>query len=356
MTNTWRGSSNGAVGVRMALAVCLIACLLATGLLAGCSRPQPSDGGGGVTPPSSTTGSTAAKTFTIGINQFMSHPVLDEVAKGIRDELAAQNVSSAHGDKIIEQNSNGDQSVAVQISKQFVADKVDLIIALGTPAAQSACKETTAIPVVFGAITDPVAAGIAASIERPGGNKTGTSNRWPYEKQVGLIKQIVPGAKKVGVVVNPSESNSQASMNFIRPALSAAGLQLVEVSVASTAEVLNAAKSLVGRCDVFLIPGCNTVIGALDAVAKVAREAKIPLIGGSGDLMEKGSIATYASDHYVLGKKTAQMALEILRDGKDPGSIPVAFADEPVLMVNEAEAAKQGAKIPPDLAAKAKKS
>jgi len=324
--------------------------------LAGCPGRGP-EGTTTTTGPEGTTATTApaGKTYTIGVNQFMQHPLLDQVAKGLKDELTDAGISTRHGDTITLKNANGEESVAVQINKQFVDQKVDLIVALGTPSAQSACKTTTTIPIVFGAITDPVQAGIADSLQRPGGNKTGTSDRWPFEQQVALIKQIVPNAKRVGIVLNPAESNTEASMSYIRPALKQNGLQAVEVPVANTSEVYAAAKSLVGRCDVLLIPGDNTVIAAIDTLVKVARENKIPLLGGTEDLVKKGSIATYASDYYQIGRTTGKIVIQILKEGKQPGTIPVAVAEESVLVVNEKAAAQQGARIPQELLAKAKK-
>jgi putative ABC transport system substrate-binding protein len=285
----------------------------------------------------------------------MQHPVLDEVAKGILDEFKDQGITEANGYKVVYKNANGDQTVAVQINKMLVNDKVDVIIPMGTPAAQSACKETTTIPVVFGAITDPVKAGIAESLEHPGKNRTGMSNRWPFEKQVGLIKQVVPKAVSVGMVINPSEANTQAGLSYIRPALQRAGLKAVEVPVASSSEVLNAAKSLVGRCDVFYVTPDNTLIGGFDALVKVARENKIPIIGGSEDLVKKGSLASYAPDHYRLGRATAKMVLEILREHKDPGSMPVILDNSAPLIINEAEAAKIGISLPEELRSAAKR-
>jgi putative ABC transport system substrate-binding protein len=324
--------------MRRGLLFAVVAVALALILLAGCGGPKPQE-----------------KTFTIGVNQFMQHPLLDQVAKGLTDELASAGISSQHGDRVTLKNANGEASVAVQINKQFVDQKVDLIVALGTPAAQSACKATTTIPIVFGAITDPVQAGIAQSIERPGGNKTGTSDRWPFEQQVALIKQIVPRAKRVGIVLNPAESNTQASMGYIRPALRKEGLQAVEVPVANTAEVYGAAKSLIGRCDVLLIPGDNTVIAAIDTLVKIAREHRIPLIGGSEDLVKKGSIATYASDYYQIGRTTGKIVVQILKEGRQPGTIPVSVAEESSLVVNEKAAAQQGVTIPASLLDKARK-
>lgn len=296
-----------------------------------------------------------APTFTIGINQYMHHPLTDSVAKGILDEFNDEGITAANGYKVTLKNANGDQAVAVQINKLFVRDKVDLLIPIATPAAQSACKETTSIPIVFAAITDPVKAGIADSLERPGKNRTGMSNRWPFEKQIGLIKQIVPKAQNVGLVINPSEANSQAGMSYIRPALQAAGLRAVEVPVASSSEVLNAAKSLVGRCDVLLVTPDNTLISGFDALIKVARENKIPIIGGTEDLVKKGSLASYAPDHYRLGRATAKMAIEILRTDKDPGSVPVLMDKDAPLIINEAEATKIGISIPETLRSAAKR-
>lgn len=294
-------------------------------------------------------------TYRIGINQFMQHPLLDQTAKGLLDELTAAGISQKKGSVVTLKNANGDESVAVQINKQFSDDKVDVIVALGTPSAQSAVKTTKTIPVVFGAITDPVQAGIAASLTKPGGNKTGTSDRWPFEQQVSLIKKIVPNASRVGIILNPSESNTEASMSYIRPALQKQGLTGVEVPVASTSEVYGAAKSLVGRCDVFLVPGDNTVISAFDTLVKVSRESKTPIIGGSDDLVLKGSLATYAGDYYQVGRATGKIVVKILKEKKDPGTIPIAVAEKSKLVVNEKEAAGLGIKLPADLLLEAKK-
>ena len=294
-------------------------------------------------------------TVEIGINQFLQHPVADEVAEGILDEFKDQGITAENGYEVTLKNANGDHAVAVQINKMFVIDEVDVIIPIATPSAQSACKEATTIPVVFASITDPVKAGIADSLERPGKNRTGTSNRWPFEKQVGLIKQIVPKAVNVGMVFNPSEANTEAGLSYIRPALKNAGLTAVEVPVATSSEVLNAAKSLVGRCDVFFVPPDNTLQSGFDALLKVARENKIPIIGGTEGLVKRGSIASYAPNHYRIGRATAKMALEILRKHKDPGSMPVVMDTDAPLTINAEEAAKIGVTIPEALRTAAKR-
>lgn len=293
--------------------------------------------------------STEKKIVTIGINQFLQHPVADEVARGILDGFSQNKINKENGYNIVVKNANGDNAVATQINKMFVRDNVAVIVPIATPAAQSACHETEKIPVVFAAITDPVKAGIADSLEHPGKNRTGTSNRWPFERQVSLIQKLIPNAKTVGMILNPAEANTEAALSYVRPALEKAGLKSVEVPVASSSEVYNAAKSLIGRCDVIFILPDNTLQGGFDALMKVAKSNKLPVIGGTGDLVERGSLASYAADHYRLGVATAEIVIDILKNGRDPGTIPVVMDHEAPLMVNEEMAHSLGITIPDTL-------
>lgn len=292
----------------------------------------------------------------IGINQYMEHPLLDESRKGLMDELQRQGIAENKGYTFAYRNAGGDQSTAVQINTQFVNQKVAMIVALGTPSAQSAINATKTIPVVFGAITDPVASGLAKSESAPGGNKTGTSDRWPYEKQISLIRQILPTAKKVGIVLNPGESNTEASMKYIRPLLKSNGFTPVEVPVANSSEVMQAARSLVGRCDMFLVPGDNTVIAAISSIVKVANENNIPLFAGDEDSVSKGAIATYGNNYYDVGVATGKIIAKIFREKiTDIGSIPVAVATDADLIINLKAAEEQGVQVPEGLIKQAKK-
>ena len=301
------------------------------------------------------TGCAKKEKVKIGINQFMQHPLLDDVYKGIKDELAEAGLSEEKGVNVILKNANGDQNIAVQINKQFVDQKVDMIIPIATPSAQSACNVTKRIPIVFGAITDPVAAGIADSLEKPGRNRTGTSDRWPYEKQVGLIRKILPNAKKVGLILNPGESNTEASMKYIRPALKKFNFQNVEVPVSQTGEVYGAAKSLVGRVDAILIPADNTVFSAFASVVKIANQNKIPLFAGSISTVEQGAIATYGVNYYKIGRSTGKLAIRILKNKENPGDIPVVVESETDLIINLKAAKSQNVKVPKDLVNQATK-
>lgn len=303
----------------------------------------------------SCSGTQRAGKRVIGVNQYMEHPLLDEARKGMMDELQRQGITESNGYSILYRNAGGDQPTAVQINSQFVNQEVAMIVALGTPSAQSACKATQSLPIVFGVITDPVASGLADSESAPGGNKTGTSDRWPYEKQVGLIRQICPTAKRVGIVLNPGESNTEASMTHIRPLLKANGLDAVEVPVANSSEVMQAAKSLVGRCDVILVPGDNTVIAAISSMVKVANENDIPLFAGDVDSVKKGALATYGNDYYEVGVATGRIIAKVFKDNvSDVGSIPVAVASDADLIINLKAAREQGVQVPESLITQAK--
>jgi putative ABC transport system substrate-binding protein len=152
--------------------------------------------------------------IVIGVNQLVTHPLLDAVYRGLTDGLKEGGLGPGDGVRVILKNANGDQNLAYQINRQFVDQGVDMIVPIATAPAQSACKVTSQIPIVFAAITDPVEAGVAESLERPGANKTGSSDRWPYEQQIGLMRRLVPAAKKAGIVLNPGESNTIASMKL----------------------------------------------------------------------------------------------------------------------------------------------
>ena len=296
-----------------------------------------------------------SKEIVIGVNQFMEHPLLGEARKGMMDQLEKSGITEENHYRFIYRNAGGDQPTAAQINTQFINDKVDMIVALGTPSAQSACNATKTIPVVFGVITDPVASGLADSEEKPGGNKTGTSDRWPYEKQISLIKQICPEAKTVGIVLNPGESNTEASMKYIRPLLAQYQLEPVEVPVVNSSEVMQAANSLVGRSDVLLIPGDNTVIAAISSIVKVANDNDIPLFAGDIDSVEKGALATYGNNYYEVGVATGEIVGKILTENiTDVGNIPVAVARDADLIINLKAAKEQGVSVPEELIEQAK--
>lgn len=284
----------------------------------------------------------------VAVNQFIQHPNLDAVLEGVREALDNKAKENSWSINYQIQVANGDIATTNLIAKQQAEQKPDIILALATPSAQASVKATKTIPVIFGAITDPVAAELVDSLEHPGGNATGTSDRWPYEKQFELIRRLLPKAKSIGIPFNPGEANSVASMKMVRPALQAAGFQAKEVAVSNTAELIPAVRSIIRKSDVLFAPADNTVLSGLEAIAKLSRGNKVPLFVGDEGSMRKGGIATYGINYHDLGQKTGEIVARVLK-GAPPASIPVAVGSGARLIVNRDEGKRQGLIFPKDI-------
>jgi len=284
----------------------------------------------------------------IAVNQYVEHPNLALVFEGFKETVDSW--GKVHGVEVRYDRkiAGADASVATQIARQQISANPRLILALATPSAQAAARVNTTVPIVFGAITDPVAAGLVKSLAAPGGNVTGSSDIGPYRRQFELIRKLLPAAKTVGVIRNPGESNSVSSMALIDPAIQRAGFKKIEASVATTSEVLAAARSLVGRCDLFYMPADNTVLSALPAVAGVCDSNKIPLFVGDEGSVDLGAAATIGIDYYQLGRATGEIATRIL-NGESPAKIPVAFGTADRVVVNLEAAKKQGVQFPTEV-------
>lgn len=288
----------------------------------------------------------------IGIIQYANQSILDSVYAGIQKEF------NEYGEKykISYQVAHGDPIMNVTISQQLIKDSADLIIALGTPSAQAVANETKTIPVVFSAITDPVGAKLATTMDSPGGNKTGITNMQPFEKQIELIKLINPNVKKVGIIINSSEANCVAGMVYVRKALDALQIPYEEMNASTSAEIITSAQSLATRCDVFFISPSNTIYENLGGIKKVAEEKGIMLLGGDRSAVQKyGSVGTYTYDFVEMGINTAELAIKILDEKLNPGNIPVHRPANTYLYFNIASVNKLGLEIPDSLINKAVK-
>lgn len=293
------------------------------------------------------------KHVIIAVNLFVHHPNIEAVYQGFKEVVEIWARREKRTVRYDFQNATGDVSIATQIARKQAAQKPDLILAVGTPSVQASKRVTMKIPIIFGAMTDPVSAGVVKSMDAPGTNCTGTSDIGPYDEQLGLIRSLFPNAKALGVIRNPGEANSVASMRIIDKSLLKYKFLKIEAPVSNTSEVLLAAQSLVGRCDIFYMPADNTVLSALDAVVNVARANKIPLFVGDEGSVEMGAVATIGIDYLQLGRATGEIAVKVLK-GTPPGTIPVAFGTATRLVVNLEAARQQGVSFPPALLEKAK--
>jgi putative ABC transport system substrate-binding protein len=291
--------------------------------------------------------SPAKKAYKIGISQIVSHASLDAAREGFKKALADAGLEVTYD----EQNAQGDQATATSIANKFNSTELDLILAIATPTAQAAAQVITSKPLLFTAVTDPVAAQLVASAEAPGGNVTGTSDMNPVAEQIALIKRVAPDAKSVGIIYSSGEVNSEVQVKVARETAKSAGLTVVEKTITNTGEVQQAASAL--DVDAIYVPTDNNVVAGLESVIQVAESRKIPLIVGEGDSVKKGGLITYGIDYTKLGMQTGQMAVRILTEGATPASMPVETQKELTLVVNKAAATRMGVELPADLLAEA---
>lgn len=296
--------------------------------------------------------SALAAPIQVGITQIVEHPALDAARQGFMDRLAE--LGYAEGTDVVYdiQSAQGDPGTALTIAQKFAADRVDLVLAIATPTAQAAAQAIRDIPILITAVTDPVAAELVDSIERPGGNVTGTSDLTPVRSQLELLKALVPSAGRVGVIYNAGEVNSVVQVELARDAAADLGLQIVEATAVNSSEVLQAAQSLVGRVDAIYVPTDNTVVSAIEAVVLVAERARLPLIAGEDLSVEQGALATVGLDYYQLGRQTADIAQRVLQ-GQNPADIAIEYQDEMSIVLNLGAAARMGVSIPDEILAQA---
>jgi putative ABC transport system substrate-binding protein len=280
-------------------------------------------------------GALAQDKVKIGIMQIIDHPALNAVRQGFIDAMK-EVYGYVEGENIEydAQSAQGDVATANTIARKFVTEKVDLIVSIATPTSQAAVNATRDIPIVFSAVTDPVSAGLVKNLEKPGGNVTGISDMTPVARQIALIKFLFPEAKRIGTLYNAGEVNSVVTNELAKKACAELGLELVEATVASTADVAMAAQSLLGKVDAIYVSTDNTVVSALDAVGNVCLTNKIPLILADPTTIGKGALCALGFDYYLHGRQTADIVARILK-GEKPGDIPVEFAKKLSLLVNQ---------------------
>lgn len=304
-------------------------------MFVGCASPAPQTTPSTSTPASGSASlsSTPAEPLKIGIVQIVEHPSLDEIRTAFLAELDAQGYAGKT--EILYENAQGEMSNVTSICQKFVGEGVDMIVAIATPSAQgaAAAAKNTDIPVLFSAVTDPLAAGLVENLKNPEGKITGTSDAIPVERIFGLAKELTPKAKTFGFVYNLAEINSVSVIAEAKAYCDANGLKYVESTVTNSGEVQQAAQALVGKVDAIFTPIDNTVAKAMPLLAKVALDNKLPVYPGADSMVNDGGLATVGVNYTNLGKQTAKMAAEIL-SGKAISEIPVSVLDDMNVYVN----------------------
>ena len=273
--------------------------------------------------------------FRIGISQFITHQSLDATREGFVDELAKQGYVEGENIEIDLQNAQGEQRNLKTISQQL-AESSDVVLAIATPSAQSLANTTQTTPVIFSAVTDPVSAKLVESREHPGGNVTGTSDQSSdaISTQINLIKKVLPKAKTIGILYTQSEPNSVFQKDEAKRLLEEKGFSVVEKTILDSNNVKAAAESLMAEVDMVFVPTDNIISSTMETVKQVSIKHKVPVFGGSTEMIAVGGLYNYGTNYEELGRQTARMLIRVLK-GEKPENIAVELPEKLELHTNQ---------------------
>lgn len=320
--------------IRKVMAVSLVA-VMAMFTLAGCGSTSSGSA-------SSDTSSDSGKTYTVGITQFAEHGSLDNCRKGFLKGLADEGIKEGDNLKVDYQNAQADTGTASQIADSLVSSKVDMICGIATPTAQSAfnAAQSTDIPVIYTAVSDPVAAGFADEDGNSVGNITGSSDKLPVKEQLEMIRKMMPDAKKIGIIYTTSETNSVSTIKEYKKLAPDYGFEIVEKGINTIADVDMAASDLVTKVDCISNLTDNTVVESLQTVLDKANAAGIPVFGSEIEQVRNGCVASMGIDYTALGEETGKMAAKILKGEATAEDTKYITASKALLYVNTEAAEK----------------
>ncbi|WP_191057779.1 ABC transporter substrate-binding protein [Geminicoccus harenae] len=291
-----------------------------------------------------------ADTPLVAITAIVEHPALDACRDGVIEGLKQQGIAA----ETTYESAQGQPATAAQIARSFVGMDPAVIVPISTPSAQAAAAATRNIPIVFTAVTDPVDAGLVASMEKPGGNVTGLSDLSPLGQHLDLILEVTPDVKRLGFPYNPGEANAVVLLNLMRELAEQRGIELVEATASKSADVVAAARSLTGQADAIYVPTDNTVVSALESLVVVARQAKVPVYCGDTDSVARGCVGSIGFDYFQVGVQTASIVARVLK-GEKPGEIAVGTASGTDLYLNPTAAEAFGITLSDALLSRATK-
>lgn len=288
---------------------------------------------------------------TVLITQITEHPAADAVRQGVLAALKDYGYEDGKNIDVIFENAQGSTVTAMQIAKKFVSLRPDLMIPITTPSTQALVKanKDSSYPIVFAAVTDPVASGVVPSLTHPGGVVTGATDAAPIKHQFEVFKKILPHLKTLGIIYNPEDNSSATPVKEAQKIAKEMGIKLIEATAFKTADVPGAMLQLAGKSvDAVFVPLDNTILSAMDAVLKTSFEYKIPVFSSDSDSVTQGALASSGYTHFDTGYAAGEIAVKIL-NGAKPGDIPVANAQDLNIYINLKSAKKLGIKLSPEL-------
>lgn len=287
--------------------------------------------------------------YKVGICQQLEHQALDSATEGFQDALIEK-----LGKERVEfdyQNAQGEQTNCASIATKFVNSDVDLIMANATTSLQACAAATADIPIVGTSVTDYASAGVVESNDAPGRNVTGTSDLAPIDKQIELMMELAPDAKKAGILYCSSEANSVYQADEAEEALKEENIEVERYTVADSNDIQQVVTKMADSCDVIYIPTDNTIANNMEGVKNITVPAGIPVICGEENMCAVGGLATLSISYYNIGYNAGLMAYEILVNGKNPADMPIQYADEVTVKYNADVAEALGMKMPEDMIA-----
>ena len=280
---------------------------------------------------------SSGASYTIGICYYVDDASLNQLVENINARLAEIESEQGITINVKYDNCNADANVMNQIIANFAADNVDLMVGVATPVAMAmqSATEDSKTPVVFAAVSDPVGAGLVASLEEPGSNVTGSSDNLDTNSVMNLIFAQNPDAKKIGLLYDVGQDSSTAAIEHAKAYLDDKGVEYVERTATTAEEVALAAQALVSDgVDAVFTPTDNTIMKAELAIYETFADAGIPHYTGADSFALNGAFLGYGVDYANLGRETADMIASILTEGKDPATTPVITFDNGTATVN----------------------
>ncbi|MCT4395991.1 tryptophan ABC transporter substrate-binding protein [Periweissella beninensis] len=298
----------------------------------------------------------AKKIPTVGILQFMTHPALNAINKGIMDELKANGYVNGKNIKIDFQNAQGDQSNLKTMATKFDNENATVSVGIATPAAQALVNTMPTKKVLFAASTNPVGAQLVKSLTHPGKYVTGVSDQAPLKVQLKLIKKMVPTLKTLGIIYTSSDDSATTEAKKMQKLATDNGIKVKVYTIAQTNDLAQIAQTMVNNhnVDAVFVPTDNTIASAMPVLVQATNQAKVPVFPTVDTMVKQGGVAAESINQYAIGRKTGKMLIRILK-GQKISDTPVEFMKNGQLVINTKQTKKLGINVANNLLTQANK-